>query len=593
MKKTLTANISGTVFHIEEDAYEQLSRYLATIRGQFASTEGRDEIMADIEARIAELFTELLGGTRSVVTIADVEQVMRTMGRPEDYAGEGTNDQGPTGAQQDPGFQQGSGRKRLFRHPLDKWVGGVLGGIGAYFGTDPLWLRILFIVLFIFGLGSPILIYLILWILVPMADSAAERLMMEGEPVTVDNLKRAFEEGADRMKRGAEQMAREADELGRKWSSEQGRQRQREAFSGVERFAQGIVGVLAKIVGFLMLIGGAAITIALLGLLIGGGTITYDSIIGLGDIAMFDLASVVFDSAQQGMWFTICFVLLALIPAIGAFIGGLRLLTGLRAPQWMGWMMGTAWMAAMVVVIIIGIRLGNDMGHDQRIIEEVPLAQPAGQTLYLGADDMRGLGHEWSMKLDDGRVDWDMDGLRLKPDSIHIAWAELDVKPSPDSLFHLLVHRRGHGRSDKMATARASHIHYNYAQQDSLVLFSPWVNIPANDKLRAQCVRFVVQVPVGRAVHFQGGVGFLLDDVKNVTNTWDEDMVGQTWTMTTNGLSSSVRPEDIPDDLPLPNGNEQDKPSAPVNTTVQNRSERQPVPATLPNIISLLDLSDH
>jgi hypothetical protein len=102
-----------------------------------------------------------------------------------------------------------------------------------------------------------------------------------------------------------------------------------------------------------------------------------------------------------------------------------------------------------------------------------------------------------------------------------------------------------------------------------------------------------VQVPVGRAVHFQGGVGFLLDDVKNVTNTWDEDMVGQTWTMTTNGLSSSVRPEDIPDDLPLPNGNEQDKPSAPVNTTVQNRSERQPVPATLPNIISLLDLSDH
>jgi hypothetical protein len=233
------------------------------------------------------------------------------------------------------------------------------------------------------------------------------------------------------------------------------------------------------------------------------------------------------------------------------------------------------------------------MGHDQRIIEEVPLAQPAGQTLYLGADDMRGLGHEWSMKLDDGRVDWDMDGLRLTPDSIHIAWAELDVKPSPDSLFHLLVHRRGHGRSDKMATARASHIHYNYAQQDSLVLFSPWVNIPANDKLRAQCVRFVVQVPVGRAVHFQGGVGFLLDDVKNVTNTWDEDMVGQTWTMTTNGLSSSVRPEDIPDDLPLPNGNEQDKPSAPVNTTVQNRSERQPVPATLPNIISLLDLSDH
>ncbi len=590
MKKTLTANISGTVFHIEEDAYEQLSRYLNTIRGQFASTDGRDEIMADIEARIAELFTDLLGGTRSVVTIADVEQVIRTMGRPEDYADGGT-EQGHSGTQQENGYQQGYGRKRLFRHPVDKWVGGVLGGIAAYLGTDPLWMRILFILLFIFGLGSPILIYLILWILVPVADSAAERLMMEGEPVTVDNLKRVFEEGADRMKRGAEQMAREADELGRKWSSEQGRQRQREAFSGVERFAQGIVGVFAKIFGVLLLIGGAVVTIALLGLLIGGGTITYDSLIGLGDIAMFDLASVVFDSAPQGMWFTVCVVLLALIPALGAFIGGLRLLTGLRAPQWMGWLMSTAWMAALVVVIIIGIRLGNDMGHDQRIIEEVPLVQPAGQTLYLGADDMRGLSHDVNMKYDDGRVKWDMDGLRLTPDSIHIAWAELDVKPSPDSLFHLLVHRRGHGRSDKMATARASHIQYNYTQQDSMVLFSPWVNVPAGDKLRAQYVRFVVQVPVGRAVHFQGGVGFLLDDVKNVTNTWDEDMVGRTWTMTSNGLSSSVRPEDVPENLPLPKENGTGNAPATTTTNAQQNTERQPLPTTLPSVISLLGSS--
>ena len=204
---------------------------------------------------------------------------------------------------------------------------------------------------------------------------------------------------------------------------------------------------------------------------------------------------------------------------------------------------------------------------------------------------MRGLSHDVNMKYDDGRVKWDMDGLRLTPDSIHIAWAELDVKPSPDSLFHLLVHRRGHGRSDKMATARASHIQYNYTQQDSMVLFSPWVNVPAGDKLRAQYVRFVVQVPVGRAVHFQGGVGFLLDDVKNVTNTWDEDMVGRTWTMTSNGLSSSVRPEDVPENLPLPKENGTGNAPATTTTNAQQNTERQPLPTTLPSVISLLGSS--
>ena len=86
MKKTLTANISGTVFHIEEDAYAKLQRYLDTVRAQFSGSDGRDEIMADIESRIAELFTERLVG-RQVVTIDDVDHVIATMGQPEDYVG--------------------------------------------------------------------------------------------------------------------------------------------------------------------------------------------------------------------------------------------------------------------------------------------------------------------------------------------------------------------------------------------------------------------------------------------------------------------------------------------------------------------------
>ncbi len=183
MKKTLTANISGTVFHIEEDAYDRLHRYLNTIRSQFTGTDGREEIMADIESRIAELFTERLDGRRQVVSIDDVEHVIGIMGQPEDYmvgenaggeqrsTGSERSDKGPNWTMGEAGRRSG---KRLFRDPEDKWVGGVLGGVGAYFNIDPLILRLIYLVFLFLGFGF--ILYLILWIVVPKADSAADML---------------------------------------------------------------------------------------------------------------------------------------------------------------------------------------------------------------------------------------------------------------------------------------------------------------------------------------------------------------------------------------------------------------------------------
>ena len=106
MKKTVTANIAGAVFHIEEDAYDRLQRYLAGIRINFGGNAG--EIMGDIESRIAELFNARLTN-RSVVTLEDVEHVESVMGRPEDFAGEGSPGTPPMGT---------PGNKRFLRDPV-------------------------------------------------------------------------------------------------------------------------------------------------------------------------------------------------------------------------------------------------------------------------------------------------------------------------------------------------------------------------------------------------------------------------------------------------------------------------------------------
>lgn len=579
MKKTLTANISGTVFHIEEDAYDRLHRYLNTIRGQFTGSDGREEIMADIESRIAELFTERLDGRRQVVSMDDVEHIIGIMGQPEDYMmGEsGTADEDRHQRAQSGPYGGPTAGKRFFRHPEDKWVGGVLGGLGAYLNIDPFILRLVYL-LFLF-LGFGFLLYLILWIVVPRADSAADMLRMRGEPVNVENIKRMFNEGSERFQQGARNMASEAEELGKRWS-QSGQQWGQGAGRDLESGLKRLLNVVGRIFGVVFMVAGAVLILVILGALIGGGTFTYDNLTGLGQAGLFELGAVVFDSSSQALWFITSIALLAIIPAIGLLIGGVRLVTDSRPPVWIPWTLTIAWVVALFAAIVIGTRVGNDFSEEQSMVHEVDLVQPAGQTLYLDLHDMRGTGDGWEVKYKHGRVDWDMEGLRITDDSIHGAWARLDVVPSTDSLFHLQVEREANGRTEKMALARASHTSFTYVQTDSLVRLSPWVDMPRADKLRAQMVKFVVHVPVGRAVHFNGGMGLMLHDVDNVSNTLDEDMVGRTWTMTTNGLSDGVRPEDVPDDLPSPAAVD----SAMQRTVVSTHVRRSP----LPNVLTLL-----
>jgi phage shock protein PspC (stress-responsive transcriptional regulator) len=154
MNKTVTINISGIIFHIEEDAYDILSKYLSTIKGYFNKSEGRDEIVSDIESRIAEMLQERISPLKQVVLMADVEHVISIMGKPEEFAGEQTDEQEKAGTEASDAGQT-TGRKRLFRDPDDKMLGGVCAGIGHYFGIEAVWLRLaLAISFFVFGLDS-------------------------------------------------------------------------------------------------------------------------------------------------------------------------------------------------------------------------------------------------------------------------------------------------------------------------------------------------------------------------------------------------------------------------------------------------------
>jgi len=184
MKKTLTVNIRGIVFHIDEDAYYVLNDYLNSIRRHFAREEGGDEIFADIETRIAEMLGDRIGDSKQVITLEDVEAVIGRIGQPDEFGEDFSEEKQKTSTN----YQSQKIPKRFFRDPDNTIIAGICGGLGAYFHTDPLWFRILFIIgTFVFA-GTPVLIYLILWVVVPDAKTAADRLSMKGEPVNLSNI---------------------------------------------------------------------------------------------------------------------------------------------------------------------------------------------------------------------------------------------------------------------------------------------------------------------------------------------------------------------------------------------------------------------
>ena len=196
MNKTLTINLSGIVFHIDENAYDVFNAYIDSIRRHFASSEGKDEIMQDIESRIAEMFQARVGESKQVITMHDVEEVTAAMGKPEQF-GDEEKTAHETEAEISP---DGKIKRRLFRDPDDKILGGVCSGISSYFDIDPIWIRLALAISIIFY-GTGLLLYIILWIIIPIAKTTADKLMMRGERVTISNIEKNVREEFEEVKK--------------------------------------------------------------------------------------------------------------------------------------------------------------------------------------------------------------------------------------------------------------------------------------------------------------------------------------------------------------------------------------------------------
>ena len=192
MKITVSINLGGYSFNIDEDAYAELKRYLKSLEIHFAGEESSSEIISDIESRMSELFRSRLTNYKQVISMDDVRHAISVLGTPEDISDN-------EGASAHDKFSS-PGYHRMYRDPDNRLIGGVCSGMGAYWSIDPLIIRIIFVVLVLTG-GLGLLVYLILYIVLPEAKTTAQKIEMKGNPVNIHNIKDSVKKEFDNVRK--------------------------------------------------------------------------------------------------------------------------------------------------------------------------------------------------------------------------------------------------------------------------------------------------------------------------------------------------------------------------------------------------------
>lgn len=528
MNKTLTINISGIIFHVEEDAFERLSRYLSTIKSYFAASDGRDEIMADIEARIAELLREKVSEGKQVILMADVDHVIAIMGKPEDFAGEPQPEPASAGTYTEPVYE-GTRRRRIFRDPDDKILGGVCSGISAYFNMDPLWLRLIWGLLAIFSVGFFIVLYILLWIILPKAVTTAEKLEMRGEKVNINNIEKSIREELDHLKKKVTDFGNEAGSAARQSSL-------RLFFSKLGNFIavvlKGIINIVGKFLFGVLVFISIVLLIALLASVFGTTDVVH---INTDEIsASYGLREVLESFTLSSGQITLATIGIALmfgIPLVMILYVAIRRLAGVRSGNRI--VNSTAaglWFIGIGISFYVVMLVAQDFKEGAVSTEKISVTQPKGETLFLKVEG----DDNWSYSRKKRSKSWRI--YRKSEGSLELGFAELNILPSPNDSFAVVIHKAARGANKKEALARAKDITYSFMQKDSLIEFKNMYTLQEGGKWRAQHVDISVLVPKGKKIYFHKNMRKIIYDVDNIHDVYDYDMVGRAWIMTEEGL---------------------------------------------------------
>lgn len=478
MNKTISINLGGFFFHIDEDAYQKLSRYFDAVKRSL-SPDGRDEIMKDIESRIAELFQERLKSDKQVVGLTEIEEVISIMGQPEDYKIDDEKSTYQSSSSSSTNFYYPS--KRLYRDKENGMLGGVMAGLGHYLGMDALWLRIIMVILF-FGFGTGLFVYIVLWILVPEAVTTTQKLEMKGEPITISNIEKKVKEGFD--------------DITSKFSNIDHEKIANTAKSGATRIGSTIEEVIttifkvfAKIIGaFIVFFSG----IGLLGIIITSIIMIFSSTMP-DNYILNNIQTPI--GLETPLWAQGMLLLLGFgIPLFFLLILGLKLIVNnLRSiGNYVKYSLLAVWLIAVGIIISLGINEASQLAFDGKSVQKEVIAIAPTDTLkikfknndFYSKSNYR--HHDFKITQDEG----DNEIIYSNNVSIEIKYTD-EVTP------YMLIEKLANGKSTSQAKKRAEKIKYNYKIEGNTIVLDNYLLTAVENKFRGQEVEIYLYLPKG------------------------------------------------------------------------------------------------
>ncbi len=492
MNKTVNINLAGISFHLDENAYGKLSRYLDAIRRSLKQGEGRGEIMQDIEARIAELFSEKIEFQSQVIGLKELDEVIAVMGQPEDYqVDDEIFDDSSSTSHSHSRTKTGQVRKQLFRDIDDKYIGGVSSGLGHYIGIDALWIRLLWVILVLAGLGSPILVYILMWILVPAAETTSEKLKMTGEPINISNIERKFKEGFDNVAEKVKNV--NYDKYGNKIKTGAS-----SFFDTLGEFFVAIFKVFSKVIGILIIIISSS---TIIGLTI--GFFALGSMDFWGNHEMAEYIGLM-DSTNMPVWLWALLGLLAIgIPFFVLFILGLKLLISNLRP--IGYtvkiVLVVLWALSIIGLIFLGIQQATEQSYNGNSITEKALnLRPSDSLQVMMRADLQ---YDYRLgRNSDLEVKYTADNKKL----IYSKNIRINLNSTMDSIGKIIVEKSAEGTNSLEAKKRAEAIEYNYSFNDNKLDLDGFFTTDIKNKFRGQKIEISVFVPEGTVFYTDDNV---------------------------------------------------------------------------------------
>ena len=478
MNKTVNINLGGMFFHIDEDAYQKLTRYFDAIKRSLSNSSGHDEIIKDIEMRVSELLNEKQKTDKHVIGLKDVDEVIAVMGQPEDYIIEDDGTTGPTNNK-----TYSTTTKKLYRDREKGMIGGVASGLGYYLGIDALWIR-LALILLVWGFGTGIIAYIILWIVVPEAVTTSEKLEMTGEPVNISNIEKKvraeYENVSEKIKNAdydkyGNQIKTGASKIGNSFGD----------------FILTIFKIFAKFLGVILIITGITILFFLL-------------------VGIFTLGSGVFiDFPWQGfveagnftdypIWaFGLLMFFAVGIPFFFLTLLGFKLL----APNMKSigsiakYTLLAIWLIAVSLAISIGIKQATSFAVDGRVVQKETFNLNPTDTLYIKFKH-----NDYFAKNVDDRNGFLVTQDSTGTDIIYSNDVRITIERTDEKTPYIQIEKEAKGKSLAEAKRRAEQIKYSYKIEGNQLILDNYLLTNLKNKYRDQEIEITLFLPKGTLI---------------------------------------------------------------------------------------------